>query len=563
MARERTARITAVVVLTGALLPGACTPSSEPAARAESAWRFHDVTREAGLSAFRHETGATGGFWIPESVGSGAAFTDYDGDGHLDVVLVSGGFLDGRERDGHPALAIYRNDGTGLFRETTAEVGLDSLQAYGMGIYPADVDNDGDPDLFLTTLGRNVLLRNDGGAFVDVSSASGLASDDEWSTAAAFFDADHDGDLDLYVGNYVDWSVENDQFCSLDGVNKSYCTPKAYVGTPGRYFVNDGDGTFTDGTLPGGFGTSPGNTLGAVAFDFDRDGWTDLYVTNDLRPNLLYRNEGGGVFREIALETGAAYDERGYARAGMGVDAGVIDSTGRPTLFVGNFSREPIGVFQYAPDGMFVSRESATGLLRPSLPTLTFALFLFDANLDGHADLLAVNGHVQTDIERADPQLSYRQPVHLFVNQGDGTFRDRAPELGPPLDEPLAGRGGAFGDYDGDGDLDLLVVENGGGVHLWRNDLPQNEANFLRVDLEGSTSNREGIGARVLAYAGDRVLEQQRMGGRSYLSACEPALTFGLGAATSLDSVVVLWPSGRRSVLRDVPAGQSIHLRED
>ncbi len=553
-----------VVVLFG------CGGEGREREQSASTWRFTDVTDAAGLGDFRHETGAIGKYWIPESIGSGAAFTDIDGDGWIDVVLVRGGFVTDTTADGSPvpklpALAAYRNQSDGTFRDVTREVGLSDLVAYGQGLQSADFDGDGDQDLFLTTLGRNVLLRNDGGRYVDVSATSGLADTEEWSTAAAFFDADGDGDLDLYVGNYVEWSIENDVFCSLDTLNKTYCTPNAYRGIPGRYYRNEGDGTFVDRTLQDGFGRSAGNTLGAVAVDYNRDGAMDLYVTNDLRPNLLYQNRGDGTFEEVALAAGAAYDERGHARAGMGVDAGIVDSTGRLTLFIGNFSKEPIGVFQHAEERVFLPKESAMRLLRPSLPTLTFALFLFDANLDGHLDLFAVNGHVQPDIEQSDRTLKYRQPVHLFLNNGDGTFHDAAPELGPPLTSPLAGRGGAYADFDQDGDLDLLVTENGGGVHLWRNDLPGNEdgvAPSVRIQLRPSRSNPDGTGARVIGWIGGRGIEQHRRSGASYLSTSETIITMGLGEAPALDSMVVHWPSGVRSTHGSIPAGSLVKLDE-
>lgn len=533
----------------------------ESATPADAPWRFSDVTEAAGLGSFRHETGAFGQLWMPESTGSGAAFTDYDGDGWIDIVLVAGGFLEGSRA--FPALRLYRNNGNGTFSDRTREAGLADVVAYGQGLTAVDFDGDGDDDLFLTALGPNVLLRNDGGVFYDVSEESGLSVESEWSTAAAFLDADGDGHLDLFVGNYVHWTPETDAFCSEDGVTKRYCTPKAYRDVPGRFYRNNGDGTFTERTAEAGFGGAPGSALGAVSLDIDRDGLTDLYVANDLRPNLFFRNNGDGTFTEVALRMGAAYDERGYARAGMGVDAGVVDASGHVTIFIGNFSREPIGAFQYTGDDLFLSREAAMRLYRPSLNSLTFALFLFDANLDGHLDILGVNGHVDLDVELTERDVTYRQPVQLFLNQGDGTFRNVAPELGAPLTTPLAGRGGGYADFDGDGDLDVLVTENGGGVHLWRNDLPSGHGAFLRVVLEGTRSNRAAIGARVIVHVGGLVIQLDRRGGASYLTGSEPLLTFGLGDATRADSLIVHWPSGLRTSLAGVAADQTIFIREE
>lgn len=530
---------------------------------ANGGWRFTEVTESAGLSQFRHFMGGIGQLWLPESIGAGGAFLDYDGDGFIDVVLVAGGPLGAPS--GGPALELYRNRGDGTFERRTDAAGLGGLRAYGMGVFPADIDNDGNADLFLTTLHQNILLRNDGGVFRDVSVESGLGEVSEWSTAAAFFDADRDGYLDLYVGNYVRWTPEEDRFCSLDGVAKSYCTPQVYEGVSGRFYRNNGDGTFTDRTAAAGFAGAPGNTLGAVAFDYDRDGWTDLFVANDLERDLLFRNNGDLTFDEIGLRSGVAFDERGNARAGMGTDAGVMDETGHVTIFVGNFSHEPISVFRYMGDNAFMNRDVASRMLRPTIQTLTFALFLFDADLDGNLDVFAVNGHVQTDVSKIHERITYRQPPHLFLNAGDGTFTDVAPELGAPLTIPLAGRGGAYADIDGDGDLDLLVTENDGPAHLWRNDLPRSGSegpNYLRIHLRGTHSNRDAIGAHVTVLLGGAPLFQERRGGGGYLGTSEPTLTFGLGRHGHADSVIVDWPSGARSALHRVAANQTIHVVE-
>ena len=553
------------LILSGLAVFAACgTPEARrtESSNAAAPWHFTDVTEAAGLAGFKHETGARGAFWMPESIGSGVAFVDVDGDGRPDVLAVTGGRLD--TLAGGPALAYYRSRGDGTFEDLTTHAGLDAVRGYGQGIHVADYDNDGDADLFITMLRENVLLQNEGGHFRDVTQAAGLTGGDAWSTAAAFLDADRDGDLDLYVGNYVQWSLEADVFCSIDGTRKTYCTPEVYPGAPGRFYRNNGDGTFTDRTDVAGFGGAPGNTLGTVAADYDRDGWTDLFVANDLRPNLLYHNNGDGTFREIGLQAGVAYDERGYARAGMGVDAGIVDRSENLTYFVGNFSREPFDVLQYQGDYSFRSRESASRLLQPSLPSLTFALCLLDLNLDGGLDLFAVNGHVRPDIEEVDPSIRYRQPPQVFLNQGDGTFVDAAPELGPPLTNALAGRGGAFADYDGDGDLDLLVSENGGGLHLWRNDLPANGPREVRLHLIGSRSPRDAVGARVRLFAGERVLEQQQRSGGSYLSTSERVLTFGLGDASEADLLTAARTSSpRRAFARERRAQLALLARMD
>lgn len=565
--RGRSGLAVAVLAVVLACAAAACS-SGEPGGTTASGpdrsqtVEFTDVTEESGLGSFRHRTGSSAGRkWMPESLGSGIAFIDYDGDGWSDVLLAGGGSWPRLGQEPTQAVHLYRNQGDGTFREVSAEAGLEGITAYGFGLSVADYDNDGDSDFFLSTLGRNLLFRNEDGRFEEVGAEAGLSEETAWSTAAIFFDADHDGRVDLYVGNYVDWSPENDRFCSVDGENKSYCTPDVYDGVSGRFYRNLGDGTFEDRTSEAGFSGAPGKTLGAAELDFNDDGLTDLVVANDLEPNLLYRNEGDGTFAEEAITRGVAYAPTGVARAGMGVDTGVIDTTGRVSIAIGNFAQEMVALYRYRPDGLFADRSAASNLGRSTLLTLTFGLFFFDADLDADLDLLLANGHVQEHVDRLDNGISYRQQAQLFLNDGRGQFEDVTDTTGV-FGRPLVARGAAAADVDHDGDLDVLLTENEGPVHLWRNDAEGGP--FLRVSLSGRSSNRDGLGARIEAVAGENRQTRRVHAGSSYLSQSELPVTFGLPTGTPrIDTLRVRWPGGSVDRFTDVPTDQAVRITEE
>ena len=525
--------------------------------------RFTEVSETAGLGGFKHFNGGTGKAWAPEIVGSGVAFFDYNNDGWSDIILLAGGHFQQPDSISNIELFINKLDGT--FEIASEAAGLDLFNAYTIGLAIADYDNDGDQDLFLNNLGRNMLLNNHDGTFTDVAKQAGLAEHWEWGSAALFFDADRDGHLDLFAGNYVDWSDDKDIYCGFEG-EKVYCTPEVYDGIHSRFFRNLGNGRFEDQTQKAGFADGidllRDKTLGVVAMDYNLDGWTDLFVANDTERDLLYENRGGEepAFAEVGIRSGVAVNQHGKPRAGMGVDAGVVDGSREVTLLVGNFSDETLGVYRHAGQGLFSDRAAVSKLGHPSLRTLTFGLFLFDAENDGDLDVLAANGHVQTHIARMVEGITFRQPPQLYLNRGNGTF-DPHPQEGVWA-MPLVARGAAYADYDQDGDLDVLIAENNGPAHLLRND-SQGGA-FLQIELVPSSSgvNRDAIGTRVVAVVDGYHMVRRRETGASYLSQSEAILTFGLGTHTNVDSLQVFWPNGQVDLFTDVPANHRLQITE-
>jgi enediyne biosynthesis protein E4 len=499
-----------------------------------------DVTSAAGL-AFRHNNGAFGAKYLPETMGPGCAFLDYDGDGWLDILLINGQDWPGHARR-RSTMQLLRNQGDGTFRDVTRAAGLD-VEMYGMGVAVGDFDNDGFPDLYVTAVGQSRLFRNNRkGGFVDVTRAAGLGPRTGFSTSALWFDYDRDGLLDLFVCNYVRWSPEQDVRCSLDGANKSYCTPEAYRGATCWLFRNKGNGTFEDLTARAGLFDPSSKSLGVAMLDVDNDGWPDLFVANDTQPNKLYRNNRNGTFRESAVRLGVAFSEDGRARAGMGVDVGDWRRNGKPALAVTNFDNEMIGLYEPAGEG-FTDRAEAAGVGAPSRDRLGFGCLFGDLDLDGYLDLLAVNGHIDDTVRNVGRRPSHAQVPLLFHNESGARFRDVAMAAGSAFASPKIARGLAFGDFDRDGDMDVLLTTNGGATYLYRNDVPAGR-HSVRFVLEGRKSNRDAIGAVLHVYAGGGRQVQMVRSGSSYLSASTLALTFGLGPLREVDRAVVYWPSG-------------------
>ncbi len=528
-------------------------------AAANLEFRLTDVTAGAGIQ-FQHNSGAYGGKLLPETLGSGCAFLDYDADGWQDILLINGMDWPGHKRQ-RSTLKLYRNNRNGTFTDVTKAAGLD-IEMYGMGVAVGDYNNDGFPDIFITCVGQSRLFRNTGkGAFVDATRSSGLFGRQGLSTSAVWFDYDRDGFLDLFVCNYVRWSPDRDVFCSLDGTHKSYCTPEAYRGDTCWLFHNRGNGTFEDVTATSGVFDSSSKSLGVAMLDYDQDGWPDLLVANDTQPNKLYRNLRNGKFKDAAIEAGLAFSMEGKARAGMGIDVGDFDNSGKSGIAITNFDNEMIGLYRASAPGAFDDVSLPSGVGAPSRNTLGFGCMFLDVDLDGALDLAVANGHIDETVRNIRGNVGYAQPPQLFLNDGHGKFRDVAAEVGGGFDKPRVGRGLAYGDFDRDGELDILLTTNNGPAVLFRNDqLAGNHS--IRFEFHGTESNRDALGTTVRIFAGD--LQQTRMvrGGSSYLSQSELPVTFGLGKRDKIDRVVISWPGGRTEEYKDLQAQRAYKCLE-
>lgn len=524
-------------------------PQSSPALP----MRFTDVTAAAGLQ-FRHNSGAYGGKLLPETLGSGCAFLDYDGDGWQDILFVNGMDWPGHTRQ-RSTVKLYRNNRDGTFTDVTKRAGLD-VELYGMGVAVGDINNNGFPDLYITCVGQSRLFRNTGrGTFVDATVASGLGRRTGFSTSAVWFDFNRDGLLDLFVCNYVKWSLDRDVFCSLDGKQKSYCTPEAFRGDTCWLFRNRGDGTFEDVTATSGIFDSSSKSLGVTVLDDDLNGWPDLFVANDTQPNKLYRNQRNGTFKDIAVEAGLAFSTDGKARAGMGVDAADFDNAGVSGLAVTNFDNEMIGLYRRQAAGLYTDTAVRSGVGPASRNSLGFGCLFADVTLDGWLDLIVANGHIDDTVRNIHGNVGYAQPPLLLANDGRGGFRDIAGAVGGGFATPKVGRGLACGDFDRDGDVDILMTTNGGPAVLFRNDHTGGHRS-IGLRLTGTVSNRDAIGASVRVTAGGVTQSRTVKSGSSYLSQSALPLTFGLGRADRVERVVIYWPSGRAEDFTNLAAGR-------
>jgi enediyne biosynthesis protein E4 len=523
--------------------------------------RFTDITAQAGIH-FTHNNGAFGKKYLPETMGSGVCFIDYDNDGWQDILLVNS--MDWPGHHTHTSYpALYHNNHDGTFTDVTRQAGLD-VEMYGMGCAVGDYDNDGYDDIYITALGGSHLFHNLGnGKFADVTAKAGVSSPG-FPTSAAWFDYDNDGKLDLIVDHYVEWSPATDQTCSLDGKHKSYCTPELYKGQSVTLYHNEGNGRFKDVTKAAGLYDPSDKALGIALIDYDNDGWLDLFITNDTQPNKLYHNNRNGTFTEVGFAAGVAFSDAGKARAGMGADAADYDGSGRQSLVIGNFTDESMALYHNDGQGLFTDQAMSAGIGLPSAKSLTFSTFFFDYNLDGLPDIFALNGHVADDISVLQPTLSYAEPPLLFRNVGHGKFEDVTQRVGPALRQPVVGRGAAYADIDNDGDLDLVLTANNGPARLLRND-NGNQNDMLRVKLIGTRSNRDGIGAKVLltTSTGQRIDEMVKSGS-SYLSQSELPLSFGLGKPdpSKLISLEIRWPSGHRDSIANIRSNQFLTVKE-
>jgi hypothetical protein len=526
----------------------------EAAERPEVA--FTDVTAEAGID-FVHTNGAVGGKLLPETMGSGAAFFDPDGDGDQDLLLLNGTHWPESDPGGRaPTMALYLNDGSGRFTDATTAWGLD-VPLYGQGVAAADYDADGRVDLFVSALGGNRLFHNAGGRFEDVTASAGLAGDaDRWSTSAGFFDYDNDGDLDLFVCNYVRWSRDIDLRLdfTLNGTDRAYGPPKLYEGTHSYLYRNEGGGRFTDVSAEAGIridnpatGKPAGKALALTFVDVDRDGRLDVFVANDTVQNFLFRNSGDGTFEEVGAASGVGFDNAGSATGAMGIDAADYGNDGGLGVGIGNFANESTSFYvQQRRPFQFVDMSAAEGIGSPSLLRLTFGLFFFDYDLDGRLDLLQTNGHLEDEINEIQPSQTYEQPAQLFWNCGRssrGCYAAVEESRTGDLSRPIVGRGATYADIDADGDLDVLLTQAGGVPLLIRNDQDLGR-HWLRVALTGSDGNRDAIGAWIELVAGGVTQRRQVMPTRSYLSQVELPVTFGLVDSDRVDALRILWPDG-------------------
>lgn len=523
--------------------------------------RFTDVTTQAGIH-FRHNSGAFGKKYLPETMGSGVCALDYDNDGWQDIL-----FVNSMDWPGHQSAnvypALYHNNGNGTFTDVTREAGL-AVKMYGLGCAVGDYDNDGYDDIYITALDGNHLFHNLGnGKFSDVTARAGVKNPG-FATSAVWFDYDNDGKLDLLVLHYVDWSIATDQFCSLDGKNKSYCTPEAYKGQSATLYHNKGNGVFEDVTKKAGLFDPTSKSLGVALLDYDNDGWLDLFVTNDTQPNKLYHNNHNGTFTDTAFSAGVAFSDAGKARAGMGTDAADYDASGRQSLVIGNFTNESMALYHNDGSGLFSDHAADSDIATASAKSLTFSTFFFDYDLDGWPDIFALNGHVVDDVSVTQPSLHYAESPLLFKNKGKGHFENVTDKVGSSLRQPIVGRGAAYLDFDNDGDLDLVITTSNGPAKLLRND-NGNQNDMLRVKTVGTRSNRDGIGAKITVKTdkGMRLFEMVKSGS-SYLSQSEMPLTFGLGKPEpgKLVELDIVWPSGKKESISNIQPNQSITLKE-
>lgn len=525
-----------------------------------------DVTQSSGVD-FVHQSGRTGEKLLPETMGGGVAVLDYNSDGHQDLMFTNSTYWawDGRSGESTPC-RLYEGDGKFGFRDVTEAAGLD-VTMYGMGVAVGDIDNDGDDDVFLSAVGKNRLMRNDDGSFVDATDEAGVGGQDSaWSTSCGFFDYDNDGLLDLFVCNYVTWSKELDlsQEFTLDGESRAYGPPKAFAGTFSYLYHNEGDGKFVDVSASAGIeirnddtDVPLGKAMGVTFVDVDNDDDLDIVVANDTVRNFLFQNNRAGTFTEVGRLSGIAYDRStGSARGAMGIDAARFRDDGTLAIGIGNFANEASALYMARPDrNQFIDAAMYTGFGPPTRQGLTFGFFFFDVDLDGRLDILGANGHLEEEIAKTQATQRYAQSPQLFWNAG----RDSQSELvlveaactGESFCDAIVGRGAVYGDFDEDGDADIVIATSHDSPKLFRND-QSTDHHWLRLKLVGTKSNRDAIGASVRLSIGDRNMMRTVMPTRSYLSQCERMVTFGLGDFDRVDEVTVVWPSGES---KTVPIG--------
>ena len=518
---------------------------------------FTAVTEEAGIQ-FQHVDGRSGQRYFLETVGSGVAFFDYDADGLPDIYFVNSADLPGSHSPTLPTNRLYYNNGDGTFTDVTEQAGVGDT-GYGAGCATADYDNDGDLDLYVTNFGANVLYRNNGDStFTDVTQYAGVG-DNRWSLGCAFADYDSDGFVDLYVANYIDFDFETHINCTQKGV-ATYCPPESFEGSPDTLYRNNGDGTFTDVTTTAGVYNKDGKGMGVVFGDYDNDGDVDCYVGNDAGENFLYHNNGDGTFTNVGWMAGVEADENGNVQGTMGVDFGDYDNDGRLDLIAVNYQQQPNALYRN-DNGSFFTDVSFVAGMAESLPYVGWGADFFDVDNDGDKDLLIANGHLQDTVEQYDDTTTYPQQNYLLINNGQGHFVNVSMKAGSGLQAREVSRGLATGDYDNDGDLDVLISNANDTPQLLRND-SENHGNWILIRTIGTRSNRAGIGAQVKIQTGDLIQIDEVRGGSGYLSQNDLRLHFGIGPHKRIDSIEVSWPSGVVDTIRDVVPNQILTITE-
>lgn len=523
---------------------------------------FVDIAQRSGID-FVHDNAATPEKYLIETMGAGCGWIDYDNDGLLDLYLVNGAATAIYTPKRPLRSALYHNNGDGTFTDVTGKAGAGAEGLFGMGVAVGDYDNNGFADLFVLGYDRCILYHNNGdGTFTDVTARVGVGNQGKWGSSAAWFDYDNDGKLDLIVANYVNWSPRHNVWCGEHRPGyRGYCHPDVYAGETPVLYHNNGDGTFTDVSKRSGIGLKPGNGLGVVTFDYDNDGWQDVFIANDSMANFLFRNKRDGTFEEVGYFAGVAVSAEGATEAGMGVDAADTTGDGWLDLIVTHLDYQQARLYRNLRDGTFEDATSAAGLGRSTWRYSGFGTRFMDFDNDGARDILMVNGHILDNIELYHAGTKYKEPKLMYRNKGHGVFENASHALGPDFSLPCVSRGAAIGDFDNDGDLDILVNNNGERPQLLQNE-GGNANHWLQVFLIGTRSNRDGVGARVKVTAGGLVQYDQRKGGMSYQSAQDPRLHFGLGSQSIVDEVEVRWPSGRVDRIRSIPADRVVAVKE-
>jgi len=528
-------------------------------ALAQGSIKLHDVTRETGIT-FKHTDGGSGNYYIMETVSAGLALFDYDGDNDIDVYFLNGAPLPGTSSEVTPRNALYRNDGQLKFTDVTADAGVGD-PGYGLGVAVADYDNDGDQDIYLNNYGPNVLYRNNGdGTFVDVTKDAGVDNGNQVGAGACFLDMDGDGDLDLYVANYLAFS--NDTHAQVQALTKHmYAIPRYYRPVPDTLYRNNGDGTFTDVSADSGVGAHAGWGMGMICADYDNDNDTDIFVANDVSVNYLFQNDGRGHFDEVGLLAGIAYDAGGLEQAGMGVDCGDYDNDGWLDFYLTNYQNEHATLYKNMGDAMFEDVTFVTGAGAGTRNNVTWGNSFVDFDNDGDRDLFVACGHLQVNIERFSDVSTYHQRNLLLLNTGPGRFVDVTDDAGDGLQVKLSSRGAGFDDLDNDGDVDVVVLNSRREPTILRND-SVNANHWIQIRLQGVKTNRDGVGARVKVVAGDLTQIDEVHSGRGYQSHYGTRLYFGLGRHDRVDRVEVHWFGGGVDTISDVAADRVLSITE-